>query len=55
MSLTSHLDELRKKHERLSQAVEDAQRSPGARDMEIAQMKKEKLHIKQQITRLSAV
>jgi len=54
MSLTSHLAELKKKHESLSNAVEDAQRSPGVDDLEISRLKKQKLHIKEEITRLSA-
>ena len=54
MSLTSHLAELKKKHESLSNAVEVAQRSPGVDDLEISRLKKEKLYIKEEITRLSA-
>lgn len=53
MSLTSHLQELRKKHQVLSEAVEQAQRSPGADDLQIAEMKKQKLRLKEEITRLS--
>lgn len=54
MSLSSHLEVLRKKHQRLSDAVEAAQRNPASDDLEIAQMKKQKLQIKEEITRLSA-
>lgn len=54
MSLSSHLEELRKKHQNLSDAVEAAQRSPGADDLEISRLKKEKLHLKEEISRLSA-
>ena len=53
MSLTSHLQELKKKHQSLSEAVEVAQRNPAKNDHEIAQMKKQKLHLKEQISRLS--
>ena len=53
MSLTSHITELRKKHQSLSQAVETAQRQPGADDLEIAKLKKQKLQLKEEITRLS--
>lgn len=53
MSLSAHLQELKKKHQTLSDAVEAAQRSPGTDDLEIARMKKEKLHLKEQITKLS--
>ncbi len=54
MNLTSHLNELRKKHQHLSEAVEQAQRSPATDDLEIVHLKKRKLHIKEEITRLSA-
>ena len=54
MSLTSHLEELKRKHEKLSDAVEVAQRSPGVDDLEVSRLKKEKLHLKEEITRLSA-
>jgi hypothetical protein len=53
MSLSSHLQELKKKHQHLSEAVEAAQRAPGADDLEIARMKKQKLQLKEEITRLS--
>ena len=53
MSMTSHLEELRKKHERLSKQVEDAERSPGIDGLEVSGLKKQKLIIKEQITRLS--
>ena len=54
MSLHSHLEELRKKHQALSDAVEAAQRRPGTDDLEIAKLKKQKLHLKEEIARLSA-
>lgn len=53
MSVASHVEELRRKHTVLSDAVERAQKSPGARDTEIVAMKREKLRLKEQITRLS--
>lgn len=53
MSLGSHLAELKKKHQILSDEVEAAQRRPGTDDLEIARMKKQKLHLKEEITRLS--
>lgn len=54
MSLTAHLDQLKKKHQTLSEAVEQEQRAPGANDIKIADLKKQKLRIKEEITRLSA-
>ncbi len=54
MSLGSHVEELKKKHQNLSEQVEQAQRAPGATDQEIADMKKQKLRLKEEIERLSA-
>lgn len=54
MSLTSHLQELRKKHQSLSDAVEAAQRQPAVDDLELAKLKKQKLQLKEEITRLSS-
>ncbi|MEL6838481.1 MAG: DUF465 domain-containing protein [Pseudomonadota bacterium] len=54
MSLSSHLQELKKKHQNLSDSVEMLQRSPATDDLEIAKLKKQKLMIKEEITRLSA-
>ena len=53
MSVTSHVEELRRKHQNLSDAVERAQKSPGSSGLEITAMKREKLRIKEEITRLS--
>lgn len=55
MSLSSHLQELRKKHQSLSDDVEIMQRNPATDDLEIAQLKKQKLHLKEEISRLSAL
>lgn len=54
MSVSSHLEELKRKHENLSKLVEAEQRAPGSSDLEIAEMKKQKLKIKEEISRLSA-
>ncbi len=53
MSLSSHIEELKKKHQTLSEKVEEAQRAPGTSDLEIADLKRHKLRIKEQIQRLS--
>ncbi len=53
MSLHSHLEELKRKHQTLSQQVEDAQRAPGFSDLAISDLKKQKLRIKEEIERLS--
>ncbi len=54
MSLSSHLEELKKKHQTLSDAVEAAQRAPSVDDLTIADMKKQKLKLKEEINRLSS-
>jgi len=54
MSLSSHLQELKKKHQTLSENVEVMQRSPASDDIEIAKLKKQKLMLKEEISRLSA-
>ncbi len=53
MTVASHLVELRRKHDSLTEMVEQAQRSPGTDALKIAEMKKQKLRIKEEITRLS--
>lgn len=53
MSLSSHLQELKKKHEHLSLSVEELQRSPATDDLEVARLKKQKLILKEEIARLS--
>lgn len=54
MSTASHIEELRRKHEALSGMVEKEQRGPGASDLRIAELKKQKMRLKEEITRLSA-
>ncbi len=54
LSLSSHLAELRKKHQALSETIEIEQQHPGADDLNIKQLKLKKLHLKEEIVRLSA-
>lgn len=53
MSLSTHLDQLKQKHEALSKHIEDEQRRPGSDDLQITELKKEKLQIKEEIERLA--
>ena len=53
MSLNSHLTELRRKHEALAAQVEAESRKPASDTLELTALKKRKLAIKEQITRLS--
>ena len=52
MSLSSHLQELKRKHQSLETAVEEAQRSPGVDDLRVAELKKQKLRIKEEIAKI---
>jgi hypothetical protein len=54
MSLGSHLTELRKKHQALSDVIESEQRYPASDDLSIKQLKLRKLQLKQEITRLES-
>ena len=53
MTVASHIVELKKKHEHLSDAVARAQRSPAIDALQIAEMKKQKLKLKEEIARLA--
>ena len=54
MSASSHLSQLRQKHEALSRKIEDEQQRPGSNDLEITAMKKQKMRLKEEIVRLAA-
>lgn len=54
MTVASHIAELKRKHETLSDAVEKAQRAPGIDDLRIADLKKQKLKLKEEISRLQS-
>jgi len=53
MSVSAHVEQLRRKHAHISAQVEEEQRHPGADPLQIAAMKKEKLRLKEEISRLS--
>lgn len=53
MGLSSHVNELRKKHEQLSNMIEQEQRSPGSNDLSISELKRQRLKLKDQIQRCS--
>ena len=53
MSMSSHLSELRKKHQALSDIIEEEQRKLSTDDHDIKTLKLRKLHIKEEIERLS--
>ena len=53
MSLASHLAELERKHGDLEREIDAAMASPSVDDLEITRMKRRKLAIKDQITKLT--
>ncbi|PHQ96960.1 MAG: DUF465 domain-containing protein [Marinosulfonomonas sp.] len=53
MTMSSHLIELRKKHQNLSDMVEHEQRNLGSDDLHIVDLKKQKLRLKEEISRLT--
>lgn len=54
MTLSTHISELKRKHQSLSDKVEEAQRAPGIDGLHLAQLKKQKLKLKEEIERLSS-
>ena len=52
MSLASHIVELNKKHQQLDKQIKQLQRSPGYDTLKIAEFKKQKLRLKDEIERL---
>ena len=52
MAIESHLAELEKRHEALEQEINEALTHPSADDLQIAELKRKKLHVKDEITRL---
>jgi hypothetical protein len=52
MSLSSHISQLRQKHEAIERKIQEAVRSPGSNDLEITALKRQKLQLKEEIARL---
>lgn len=53
MAMQSHLAELEKRHRALEQELADALAHPSTDDMQIAELKRRKLQVKDEIARLS--
>ena len=51
--MIEHLNMLRKKHDDLSEQVEQEQRNPSANHLSITELKKQKLLLKEKIAKLS--
>jgi hypothetical protein len=54
MALESHIDELMEKHRKLDRKIEEKFARLGSDDLELAELKKEKLRLKDQIAQLAA-
>jgi hypothetical protein len=52
MAIESHLAELEKRHQALEQEISEALTHPSTDDLQIAELKRKKLHVKDEITRL---
>ena len=52
MAISSHIAELEKKHQALEQEINEALAHPSADGLEIAELKRKKLHVKDEIERL---
>jgi len=52
MSLAGHLQELSEKHRTLELKIQEEMARPGADDLQLNQMKKEKLRIKEELAKL---
>ena len=54
MSLANHLEELERKHGDIGRQIEQAMVHPSANDLEIVQLKRRKLALKDEIEKLKA-
>ncbi|GJE28127.1 YdcH family protein [Methylobacterium organophilum] len=52
MSLQTHLSQLEAKHEALEKEIHDAQQAPSIDDLRVAELKRKKLFLKDEIERL---
>jgi hypothetical protein len=52
MAIESHLAELEKRHEALEQQISEALTHPSTDDLQLAELKRKKLHVKDEIVRL---
>lgn len=53
MPVSTHLESLRAKHQALSHKIEEEQRRPKADELALSALKRQKLVLKEEITKLS--
>jgi len=54
MSIETHLEELENKRQALKEKLEDCLAHPSVDDLEIAEIKRQKLHLKDEIAKLQS-
>ena len=54
MAIESHLAELERRHQALELEISEALTHPSTDDLKIAELKRRKLHVKDEIARLTA-
>ena len=54
MALQNHLTELERKHQALEREIQDALAHPSTDDTRLVELKRRKLHLKDEITKLKA-
>ena len=54
MPLQNHLTELERKHQALEREIQDALAHPSTNDLKLAELKRKKLQLKDEITRLKS-
>jgi hypothetical protein len=52
MAIESHLAELEKRHEALEEQISEALTHPSTDDLQVAELKRKKLYVKDEIARL---
>jgi hypothetical protein len=55
MPLQSHLSELERKHQALEREIQEALAHPSSDDLKLAELKRKKLQLKDEIAKLRAV
>ncbi|HKK36591.1 MAG: YdcH family protein [Paracoccaceae bacterium] len=53
MTVEAHIEALKRRHADLEDRVRTEQRRPGGDDLELARLKREKLRLKEEMSRLS--
>ncbi len=53
MAMESHLAELERRHQMLEKELEEALAHPGTDSLELRELKRKKLHVKDEIARLT--